>query len=93
MNNDTFAALVTPVGVTFRMGAGLGAPIGLHDDHDIERLYDLFVEQVCLVNAGLDGPLHGGFFEILPWQIPIIDLAAILAPRAAPGIGARVGEV
>src|SRR5262252_4084457 len=39
------------------MGAGLGAQVRLGEDDDIQRLYELLVEQLHLVQAGLDVPL------------------------------------
>ena len=75
------------------MGAGLGAQVGLGDDDDIQRLRELLVEQLRLVQTGLDVPLHRGLFEVLPREVVVIHLAAILAMGAPPGIGAGVGEV
>ena len=75
------------------MGASLGAQVGLGEDDDIQGGCELFVEQLRLVHAGLDVPLHRGLFEVLRRDIVVIDLGAILATRASPGIGAGVGEI
>src|SRR5262245_49135895 len=42
------------------MGAGLGAQVGLGDDDDIQRLWELFVEQLRLVDRGVDVCVRGG---------------------------------
>jgi hypothetical protein len=67
------------------MGAGLGAQVGLRDDDDIERLLALLVEQLCLVDTGLDVPLHRGLFEVWPREVVVIDLGPYLrwGPRPA----------
>ncbi len=75
------------------MGAGVGAQVGLGDDDDIQRLCELFVEQLRLVETGLDVPLHRGLFEVLHGEVVVIHLVAILAMGTSPGIGSRVGEV
>ena len=75
------------------MGAGLGAQVRLHDDDDIQRVRELLMEQLCLVEAGLDVPLDRGLFEVWHRDVVVIDLVAILAMGAPPGIGAGVGEV
>src|SRR5215475_9059716 len=75
------------------MGSGLGAQVGLGEDDDIQRLCELFVEQLHLVHAGLDVPLHRGLFEVLRRQGVVSHLAAILATGTPPGIGLGVGEV
>src|SRR6516164_4635814 len=40
------------------MGADVGAQVGLDDDDDIQRLRELLVEQLRLVDTGLDVPLQ-----------------------------------
>ena len=75
------------------MGAGLGAQVRLRDDDDIQRVRELLMEQLRLVQAGLDVPLHRGLFEVWHRDVVVIDLVAILAMGAPPGIGAGVGEV
>ena len=74
------------------MGTGLGAQVGLGKDDDIQRLCEPFVEQLRLVQAGLD-VLHRSLFEVLPWYVVVIHLAAIFAMGPPPGIGADVREV
>ena len=66
------------------MGLGLRTEVGLDDD-DIQRLSELFVQQLRLVKACLDSPFHGGLFEILLRHVGVIDLAAILTMSAMPG--------
>src|SRR5262245_45922069 len=39
------------------MGLGLGAQVGLGDDDDIQELRALLMEQLHLVQAGLDGAI------------------------------------
>src|SRR2546426_10167398 len=75
------------------MGLGLRAQVGLDDDDDIQWVHELLVEQLRLVQTGLDVPFHGGLFEVLRWHVGIVHLAAILTPGPSPGIGAGVGEV
>src|SRR5262252_1994060 len=75
------------------MGAGLGAQIRLDDDNDIQRLCELFMEQLRLIDTGLHGPLDRGLFEVWAWEVVVIDLGAILAPRPAARIRASVGEI
>jgi len=75
------------------MGSGLGAQVRLRDDDDIQWLRALLMEQLHLVYAGLHVPLHSGLFEVLPWEVVVIHLVAILAMGASPGIGTGVGEV
>ena len=75
------------------MGAGLGAQVCFRDDDDMQRLGKLFVEQLPLIHAGLDVPLHSGLCAVLLWEVVVIDLGAIFAMRTVPGIGTDVGEV
>ena len=75
------------------MGPSLGVQVGLDDDDDIQRLRELLVEQLCLVDTGLDRPFHSSVYEGLLWQVRVSYLAAILAPGPPSGIGAGVGEV
>src|SRR5262249_13509960 len=70
------------------MGARLGVQVGLSDDDDIQRLRALLVEQLRLIDPGLDVPLHGGLCEVLPWEVLVIHFVAILAMGTAPRIGA-----
>ncbi len=75
------------------MSAGLGAQVGLSDDDHIQRLLEFLVEQLRLVDTGLDVPLYRGLFEVVPREVVVIDLGAILAVGTPPGIGAGVGDV
>ncbi len=75
------------------MGTGLGVQVRLRNDDDIQRLRAFLVEQLRLVEAGLDVPVHGGVFEIRLWYVVVVNLAAILATGTSPSIGAGVGEV
>src|SRR5712691_2943027 len=75
------------------MGAGLSVQVGLGDDDDIQRLRELLVEQLHLVQAGLEVPLHGGLFEVLHREVVVIYLVAILATGTSSGIGTGAGEV
>jgi hypothetical protein len=59
----------------------------------MQRLRELLMEELRLVEAGLDVPLHGGLLQIWPWDVVIIDLAAILARATPSSLGAGVGEV
>ena len=43
---------------------GLGAQVGFDDDDHIERLREIRVEELDLIDAGLDIILHGSIFEI-----------------------------
>ena len=74
------------------MGAGVGAQVGLGEDDDMQRLHELLMEHLHLVQAGLDVPLHGGLFEVWHWEVVVIHLVTILAPGTSPGIGAGGGE-
>ena len=53
------------------MGTGLGAQVGLGDNDDIQGLRELLVEQLHLVQACLDVPLHGRLFEVLHWEVVV----------------------
>jgi hypothetical protein len=75
------------------MSVSLGAPIGLDEDDDIQRLRELFMEQLRLVEPGLDLALYGGRDKVLHWEVVIRYFAAILATGAPPGIRAGVGKV
>jgi hypothetical protein len=75
------------------MGAGLSVQVRLRDDDDIQRLCELLVEQLRLIEAGLDVALHGRLFELFYREVIVIHLVAVLTRRAPPGIGASVGEV
>jgi site-specific DNA recombinase len=75
------------------MSPAVGAQVPLGNDDDIQGLGEFFVEQWCLVHAGLDGPFHRGLFEVLRLHVPIIHLAAILTTGAPTSIGTGVGEV
>jgi hypothetical protein len=59
----------------------------------MQRLRALLGEPLRLGQAGLDVPLQSGLFERLPRDVVIIDLAAILALGAPPGLQASRGEV
>jgi len=65
------------------MCPSLGVQVGLDDDDDVQRLRELFVPQLRLVQAGLDVSCDSGLFEILLWPIVVIELAAKLAMRTA----------
>src|SRR3989442_2976933 len=75
------------------MGAGLRVQVCLRNDDDIQRLREFLVEQLRLVQAGLDVPLHEGLFEIWLRDVVVMHLVAILAPWAPPSIRSCVGEV
>src|SRR5207244_13085689 len=75
------------------MGAGLGPQVRLHDDDAMQWLRALLMEHVHLVYPGFYGPLSGGLFEVLRRDVVVIDLVAILAMGASPGIGTGGGEV
>jgi hypothetical protein len=74
------------------MGTGLGAQVGLGDDDDMQGVRELLMEQLHLVQAGLDVPLHGRLFEVLRWEVVVSHLVAILAPGPSPSIGTSRGE-
>src|SRR5688500_5912452 len=74
-------------------GVRLSAQVGLGNDDDIERLLELLVKQLRLVETGLDVPLYRGLFEVVPREVVVIDLVAILAMGPSPGIGSGVREV
>ena len=133
MNNDRFAAFVTPAGVTFMkssspvlfgvpeikldlepqsiivhewrvhqlqitakqddMGTGLGAQVRLREDDDIQRLRELLMKQLHLIDTGLHVPLDSGLLEVQPGEVIVIDFVAILAMGTLPGVGAGVGEI
>jgi hypothetical protein len=67
-------------------------PVSLDDDDDIQRVRALFVEPWGLVEAGLEGAFDGGGFAIPSREIAVIQLAAILATWATPGLRAFVGH-
>jgi hypothetical protein len=46
------------------MGVGLGTQVGLGDDDDIQRVHELLMEQLHLVEASLHVPLYGGLFKV-----------------------------
>ena len=75
------------------MGLGLRTQVGFDDDDDIQRLRELLVQQLRLVQTGLYRPFHSGLFEVLLWHVGVIHLPAILATWPPPAIGAGVGEV
>ena len=60
------------------VGAGLGAQVGRGDDDDLERLLELLVEQLRLVDIGLDVPLQRGLFEVLPGEVVVTNPANTL---------------
>ena len=51
------------------------------------------MEQGCLIDTGLDVPLHRGLFEVLPREVVVIDLVAMLAAGDHGRHRHRVGEV
>lgn len=61
------------------MGAGLRVPVRLRHDDDMQRLRAFLVEQLPLGQAGLDMPRHEGLFEIVPRDVVVRHLVAILA--------------
>src|SRR5437870_4434497 len=76
------------------MGAGLGAPVRLHEDDDMQRLRELLMEQLHLVETGRHVALDRGCFEGGQWEVIGIDHVAIRAMGAPPGVGAsrRAGQ-
>jgi hypothetical protein len=63
------------------------------DEHDpMQRVRELLVEQVGLVQAGLDRAFNRGGLELLLREAAVIPLAALLALWATPGIRACVGH-
>ena len=75
------------------MGLGTGALVGLHEDHDIEPVGEFFVPNGQLVDGRMNVSVHGSGFETARRQVLIIELVAVLAPRAAPGVGAVIGPI
>ena len=75
------------------MGASLGAQVRLRDEDDIQRLRELLMEQWHLIDTGRHVPLARGLFEVWHWEVVVIDLVAIRAMGAPPGVGAGGGEV
>jgi hypothetical protein len=65
-------------------------PVGLDDDDDMQRVRERFGEQWGLVEAGLNGAFDGGGVEIHIRDVAVIQLSAILAMWATPGIRAFV---
>src|SRR5262249_40129519 len=74
------------------MGAGLGTQLRLGDDDNIQRLPELFMETLPLIDTGLHVPLDSGLFEGGYGEVVGIDLVAILATRPAADIRASVGD-
>ena len=56
-------------------------------------LHKLSMEQLHLVHLGLNVSLYHGLFEVLPRELVVIALAAILASGTPPGIRVAIGEV
>lgn len=75
------------------MGLGLGAEVRFDNDDHSQRLRELLMKPLRLVEAGLDVPLHGGLLQVWQWDVVIIDLAAIRAMGTPSSLGAGVGEV
>src|SRR5215468_5573320 len=75
------------------MGMGVGAQVGLGKDDDIQRPRALLVEQLRLVDTGLDRPRHRGLLKVLPWEVGVIHFVAILAMGTSASIGPGIGEV
>ena len=57
--------------------AGFGAQVGLSDADDIERLLELFVEQLRLVDTGLDVLLHHTFRTLFPGVLRVCSRSAL----------------
>jgi len=74
-------------------GLGLGAEVRFANDDHIQQLRELLMKQLCSVEAGLDGSLHGGLLQVWPRDVVVIDLTAILAMGTPSSIGAGVREV
>ena len=66
------------------VGAGLSLEVSFGDDDDIHWLCKLLVEQLHLVQAGLDVPLHSRLLKVLPREVVGGHLVAILAMRTPP---------
>src|SRR5262245_66630171 len=60
------------------VGASLGTQVCLHDDDDIQRLRELFMEELHLIDTGLHLPLDRGRFEVWQGDVVVIDLFSIL---------------
>ena len=75
------------------MPAALRLQVRLDDDDDIQRVCECLVEPLRLGQTGLDVPLHRGLFAAWCRDVVVRQLAAIVAMRPPPGIGASLGEV
>lgn len=75
------------------MGASLGTQVGLRDDDDIQRVRELLMEQLYLIETGLQMPLDRRLLQVLHGEVVVSDLGAILATGTSSGIGAGVGKV
>src|SRR5207244_10205620 len=65
------------------MGAGLGTQVRLHEENNMQGLRALLREHLHLVYTGPYMPLHGGLFEVLRWDVVVMDLTAVLALGAS----------
>jgi site-specific DNA recombinase len=75
------------------VGASLGLPIGLDDDHDVELLAELLVQGDGLVNPGFDRAFGLGCFETGVRQVAIVEFGAVLAMRTMPLVRPVIEQV
>lgn len=75
------------------MRPGVRLQGGLDDDDDRQRVRALLVEPWGLVEAGREGAFDGGGFELLLRAVAVLQLTAIRATWATPGIHACVGHI
>ena len=75
------------------MRSRLCLSVRFDDEDDMQRVHELLVEQLYLVQSSLDVLLHSGLFEVLHREVVVIHLVAIRAMWTTTSIQASVGQV
>ena len=72
------------------MGPSLGLQIDFDNDCDVERLAELLVEALHLVNAGFDRVGGGRFLEVCVRQMAVVQLVTVFAVWSMAAVGAII---
>ena len=69
------------------MGPGLGGEVCFDNDDDVEGNREILVEELSLVDAGLEAVFNAGTLQVLFVDVVIIQALSVFAMRATSRIG------
>ena len=75
------------------MGPGLGLQIDFDQDHDIERLAELLVQALHLIDARFDLLSGRGLLQVLSWQGLVSEPVTVFLVRSMPLVEAGIGQI